>query len=130
MKKHFVTFFSPGTFLAEEDTKPIDSWDVDKAVEMSKSITQRYYAKPYGFRFSTRGREEGDLDSKVIATSHMYYLGGEVLTLREIEKRKDPKDSILISNMKANGYNKVVVNTNSYKWTQPLQKGDIVLKYP
>lgn len=65
MKKHFVTFFSPGTFVSETSEKPIDSWDVDTAVEMSTQILERHGARPYGFRFSTRERGQEDLDSKV-----------------------------------------------------------------
>lgn len=52
MKKHFVIFYSPGTFFNEESTLPIDSWDIDKAIEMSKSIKERYNATPFGFCLS------------------------------------------------------------------------------
>ena len=48
MEKHFVTFYSPGTFAAETSRKPIESWDVDKAVAMSKEIKERHGALPYG----------------------------------------------------------------------------------
>lgn len=127
MKKHFVKFFSPGTFVAEETTKPIESWDVDKAVEMSKDIKERYGAVPYGFCFVTRQRKDDELDSEEVARSGMYYLGGEVFTVEDIEQRNDPDEKILLSNMKGNGWDKIVVNTNSWKWTQPLNKNDQVL---
>lgn len=117
----------PGTFTAETDTKPIDEWDVEKAVEMARGIVQRYNARPYGFRFTTRGRGDADLDSKEIARSGLYYLGGKIETLAEVEARNDPQESILRSNMRINGYDRIVVNTNSWKWTQPLRDGDTVL---
>ena len=85
MKKHFVKFYSAGTFVAEESVKQVDSWDVDKAVAMSKDITERYGAKPYGFRFITRGRTDKDLDSKIVAESGMYFINGVVETLDEIK---------------------------------------------
>lgn len=69
MQQHFVTFYSPGTFMAEMTEKPIDSWDVKAAVKMAKSVKERYGATPYGFRFTTRGRTDADLDSRVIATA-------------------------------------------------------------
>lgn len=127
MQKHFVTFFSPGTFMAESTTKEIDSWDVKKAVKMAKAVTERYGAKPYGFQFSTRERGPDDLDSKVSKKSGMYFLGGRVWTLAELEKKADPKEEILRSNMRGNGWDRVVVNDNSWRWTQPLDKGDEVL---
>lgn len=127
MKKHFVTFLSPGTFVAEETTKEIDSWDVNKAIEMSKGIVERYNAIPYGFFFTTRERGESDFDSKETKRSNLYYLGGEILTLEQVKSRYPDKD-ILISNMEINHYEKIVVNTNSWMCVRPLEKDDVILK--
>lgn len=127
MEKHFVKFYSAGTFFAEETVKKIDSWDVDKAIEMSKEITERYGAKPYGFCFFTKGRTEADLDSKVIAESGTYFINGVVETLEEIKAKGDPNNRILISNMEGNGWNKVVTTYNPYKWTQPFEANDTVV---
>lgn len=127
MQKHFVTFYSPGTFVSEETTKPIALWSTDEAVQMARGISERYNAKPYGFRFSTRERKDDELDSKVVKRSPMYYLGGKVETLEEIELRNDPKEEILRSNMRCNGYERVIVNTNSWKFTAALQDDDVVL---
>lgn len=75
MRKHFVTFYSPGTFVAEETELPIDAWDIDKAVKMAHKIVERYEARPYGFRFSTRVRGPNDLDSHREKTSGLYLAG-------------------------------------------------------
>jgi len=129
MKKHFVTFLSPGTFVSEETTKEIDSWDVDRAVEMAKGIIERHNAKPYGFYFTTRSRGADDLDSKEASRSGIYYLGGEVLTLGEVKARKNPADNILICNMECNHWDKIITNTNSYRITLPLEASDVVLPW-
>ena len=129
MKQHFVTFYSPGTFLAEDTTKPIISWDVDVAVKMARKITERYNATPYGFCFATRTRTAKDLDSKETARSGMYFLGGTVRTLAEVKAANDPDEKILLRNMEGNHYERVITNCNSWKWTQPLKKGDVVLPF-
>ena len=94
---------------------------------MASEITERYGAKPYGFQFTTRERADDELDSKVTEKSNMYYLGGEVLTLEEVKAKNCPDDKILISNMESNGYERIIVNTNSWKFTAPLQDDDVVL---
>lgn len=127
MEKHFVRFFSPGTFIAETTEKAIDSWDVEQAIKMSKEITERHNSKPYGFVFFTRTRSDDDLDSKVTKTSPMYYLGGTVCTLQQLKDKNDPNDRILISNMQCNGWDRVIENSNSWRVTRPLEAGDIVL---
>lgn len=127
VKAHFVTFFSPGSFVAEETTKPIPSWNVDTAIEMAFEIRERYNARPYGFQFSTRERGHEDLDSKVTQFSGVYYLGGKIETLAEIERRNLPEEKILLSNMKSNGWDKIVTNRNSWRWTMPLREKDILL---
>lgn len=127
MEKHFVKFLSPGTFFTEETVKPIDSWNVDKAVEMARTIEERYGAKPYGFQFITRCRTELDLDSQITEQSPIYYLGGRVETLEEVEARNDPTEKILRANMRGNGYKRIIVNDNSWRWTAPLEADDVVL---
>jgi len=127
MRQNFVVFFSPGTLVAEQSTKLINSWDIDKAIELSKDIKERYGALPYGFCFTTKERKDDELDSREVKRSSMYFLGGDTLTLEDIKRRNDPKDSILISNMEGNKWYKIVVNNNSWQWTQPLKKGDVVL---
>ena len=129
MQKHFVTFLSPGTFVAEDRTLPIDAWDVDAAKKMADDVTERYGATPYGFRFTTRSRDEDDFDSKETARSGVYYLGGRVETVDDVRKRADPEERILLSNMEGNGWKKIIVNDNSWRWTQPLQNTDTVLDY-
>lgn len=128
MEKHFVTFYSPGTFVSEETTKPIKKWDTKEAIKMARTVVERYGAKPYGFRFSTRARSENDLDSRVVKSSGLYWLGGRVETLKQVAARNDPKEKILLSNMRCNGWHKIVVNDNSWRWTQPLGPHDRVLK--
>lgn len=128
MQKHFVEFFSPGTVVAEKSLKPIDSWDVDQAISMSRAIKERHGSLPYGFQFITRGREPDELDSKIIEKSNMYYLGGKVFTIDEIRSRAYLNEKILLSNMECNKWKRVIINNNSWKWTQPLKDNDIVLE--
>ena len=130
VEKNFVTFFSPGTFMAEQSTKRIDSWDVETAKRMARSIEERYNATPYAFQFTTRGRGEYDLDSKVIKTSPLYYLGGKVETLEELKARATDDDRILVSNMEGNKWKRIITNNNSWRWTQPLNDTDVVLEWP
>jgi hypothetical protein len=129
MQQHFVTFYSPGTFVAEETCKPIEAWDIEAAKKMAHEITERYGATPYGFQFSTRSRGDADLDSKQSAASPFYHLGGKVETLAEVEARNDPNETILRSNMRCNDIDKVVVNDNSYRSVKPLGKTDVVLDW-
>lgn len=124
MKRHFVRYFS---FMAETTDKPIEKWDVDAAVRMAGGITERYNARPYAFQFIARERSDEDLDSTEVASSPIYFLGGRVETLEEVEARNDPSEGILRRNMRMNDYKRIIVNENSWRWTQPLRDGDIVL---
>jgi hypothetical protein len=127
ISKHFVTFLSPGTFVFEQTTQEIESWNVREAFERSRSVVERYDARPFAFYFTTRRRGEGDLDSKEVARSGRYYLGGTVETLDEVVARNDPKDEILRSNMRANGIERVITTSTPWRSTNPLQAGDVVL---
>ena len=129
MERHFVTFYSPGTFVAEKTEKPIDWWDVETAKKMALKIVERHGARPFGFRFSTRQRKDDELDSTEVLMSPMYYLGGKVETLAEVKARATKADQILVSNMECNGWEKIITNNNSWKWSQPFEKDDVVLEW-
>lgn len=125
--QHFVVFCSPGSFCSETTRQEIASWNVREACEMAKEVVERYGAKPYGFYFITRGRAYDKLDSRVVAESGMYYMGGYIKSLAEVIARNDPKESILLSNMKRNGWNNIIINNNSYKFTAPFTEEDTLL---
>lgn len=127
MKKHFVTFYSPGTFVAEHSTKEIASWDIEAAKQMTRDIRERYNAAPYGFQFSTRERGDDDFDSKETARSPLYWLGGTIETLAEVKARATDKERTLVANMEGNGYDRIITNTNSWRWTMPFVEGQDVL---
>ena len=128
MKRHYVTFYSPGTFMAEDNTEEVESWDIEATKQRAGEITQRYNAIPYGFRFHTMERQPGEWAPKRTARSPMYYLPHcKIETLAEIEARDLPDERILRSNMRGNGWDRVVVTTKGWKWTQPLEADDVVL---
>lgn len=113
--------------MSESTVEPIDSWDVDIAIEMARDVVERYNARPYGFRFLTRERSEQDLDSHISVTSGMYYLGGKIETREDVEARNDPAEEILRDNMRMNDISRIVVNTNSWRFTAALKDEDVVL---
>lgn len=135
VRKHFVKFLSPGTFVAETTTKAIDSWDVAEACRMAEQIVERHGARPYGFRFLTKlvaedipDGEGGSLrvEPKEVASSGVHYLNGTILTLADIPD--DSEHAILRSNMRCNGFDRIVETRNGYRWTQPFNKGDKIVR--
>jgi hypothetical protein len=59
----------------------------------------------------------------------MYFLGGKVETLEEVKARATDKDRVLVMNMEGNGIARIITNTNSWSWTQPLGEKDVVLDW-
>lgn len=126
MKKRYVTFYSPGTFVAEETTKCVPNWDVKKAQELVPDIEERYGATPYGFQFYTMKRGMLDMNPHEIERSSMYYVNCVVQTLEEVETEHG-KNAILAQNMRTNKWDRIVTTNKGWAWSQPLRDGDIVL---
>lgn len=136
MRQHYVTFYSPGTFVSETTTKEIDSWDTHKAATMAKKISERYGARPYAFRFSTAvtrppvpDGEGGTLrvEGRQVEQSGLHYISGEILTYDQVVSRNSPRDSILLSNMRGNRWPIVVETRSPYISTHPLEASDSVV---
>lgn len=124
-RKHFVMFYSPGTFFAETTQFEIDSWDVDTALELYKSVPNGL--KPYAFRFITRERADDELDSHISDSSNTYFINGKLLTIDDV-KELDGDHDILIENMNNNGYEYVVQLGDKYKFYQPFKAGDTLVE--
>jgi hypothetical protein len=136
LRKHRITFYSPGTLFSEASDRSIDSWDTKKAVAMAKDIMERHNAKPYGFKFETLlvsddvpDGEGGWLktQSKTVETSGTHFLTGTLETYDDVVRRNSDKESILRTNMHANGYWIVCINTNSYRSTLPFDEKDRIV---
>lgn len=126
MKKRYVQFFSPGTFVGEKTTKCVPNWDVKKAAAMMPDIVERHGARPYGFQFYTMSRGLRDFEPKEVDRSPMYYVNCKVQTLEDVEA-EGPMSATLAQNMRSNNWERVVTTIEGYKWTQPFRDGDVLL---
>lgn len=107
-----------------------------KAVELSKEISERYGAKPYGFSFVTyreadpvkdeKGNELKVEPKRVAWSPGTVFLGGVVETYDEVMKRNDPGEQTLRINM-SGGMWTIITNTNSYKTVRPFKLDDVVV---
>lgn len=134
--KHHVVFRSPGTFFHEESSRPIASWDTKVAAWMAKEITERHGARPFGFYFVTNIEADPipdgaggtlNVEPKKIAESGMYFLGGKLRRLDDVEAENKEDEHILRSNMRGNGMHIVVENRNSYRSTNPFGEKDVIV---
>lgn len=136
MKKHFVTFYSPGTLFSESSSKPIEDWNVKEAVLLSKNVEERHGAKPYGFVFTTDVCHEPvpdgegrmlEVKSREIERSGVYFLTGKVIRYDEVPDTKE--FAIMRSNMECNDFAFVVENINSYRSTMPFGEKDAIVDW-
>jgi hypothetical protein len=117
--KHFVTFLLPGFICAETSEREIENWDIEKAKEYYEECT---YIKPYGFYFTTYERTDIDWGPKEIAHSGTYFINGTVKTLEEVKAENNPRNEILIDNMRINKWDKIVTTQSGF--TQPFLEDD------
>jgi hypothetical protein len=132
-KNHYVVYRSPGTLFSEESQRRVESWDVVKATQMAREITERHGAKPYAFLFKTMlealpveaDGEKLNVEPKEIDRSPLHHLGGEVVRYDDVADIK--QNSILRDNMRCNGYPLVIQTRHSYLSTQPFGEKDLVV---
>ena len=136
MRKTTVTFLSPGTFVDEQSTKDIPEPNPSLALKLAADVLERYHAKPYGFYFSTLliadpvpDGEGGTLDvmPREVDQSGIYFIGGKLMTFDEVEQRADPKERILLDNMRYNDFKIVIQNDNSWRTMKPFGERDSII---
>lgn len=136
MRKHQVTFYSPGSFVSEQSTRDISEWDPAIAAKLAHTIVERHGAKPYGFRFQTilahEPIEDGEggtlaVYPKMVEESGLYHLNSELRFFHQIAADDDPNERILLSNMRCNGWWIVAENRNSWRSVLPFEERDFVV---
>jgi hypothetical protein len=117
-ERHYVTFYSPGTFVSETTIIEIDKWNTNEAIELSRNIKERHGATPYAFSFKTVTSD--GFDKTLKEKSGMYFLGGQILSYDDIPDTSENR--ILRSNMKNNDYDYIIKNDNSWTVHIPFDK--------
>lgn len=136
--KHYVTYYCPGTFTDETETREVESCDVAAAVRDAVTVDVRYGARPYCFRFTTcdepepiiRGGREFRAAPLVVAESGAHFLGARVLTLADVERLNAEelgRHEVLVANMRNNGVARVALTTSPYLHAAPFKDGDVNL---
>lgn len=126
-QKHFIVFLSPGIFVSETREVEVPKHDVDRAIILAQDIVERHGAKPYGFQFITYEPGDGWSAPKETYRSPTYWLGGTVRTHDKVVADNLPNEDILRENMRINGIDRIITNTNSWRFTAELKSGDVVL---
>lgn len=118
--KHYVTYYLPGTFFDEDETRSIPRRDVKLAL---KRVPKGVFA----FEFWSR-TEVKDGGEKLVGPakdrSPRYYIGGTVMTADDVKRDVEDND-ILLSNMRINKW-PLVIRTSAGN-IQPFEKGRALL---
>lgn len=125
----YVTFFIPGSFYNEETRVPISSWSIEEA----KAKLASAHRWTFGFQFSKVIESDPVPDGqggfirvqgKMVDTSGMYYVGGQVRDIVSVLQANIPEEDILRDNMRANWA--AIVKTSQGN-SQPFNKEDVLL---
>jgi len=134
-RKVFAQFYSPGTFFAETSTMPLETGSIKEAVNLSKEVSERYGAKPYAFDIVTKlvaqPVDDGEggvipMSTKEVERRGRFFIGGRLIRYEEMVKVEGER-SVIVSNMRGNGWPICIENVNSYKSTQPFKEDDAVV---
>ena len=116
--QHYVEFYFPGIITSDTSTCKIKNRD--SKFKIPKEC--------YGYRFFDRKIiQEGDeiLKGKSFNYSGVRYINGKIYDKKKVE-RYVKNNETLLSNMRLNGYKKVVKTI--FGQFMPLEKNDMVIK--
>jgi len=127
-ERHFVLLLIPMKSFHGEREIPIEKWDVDEAIKITKDITDSNGNAPYGFQFITRGPYDDKLGKMKFAMSCNYYFSGEIETRDQIIARNDPKEKHLRKNMTIGSIERVIaIDCNTKRVHLEFRKCDVIL---
>lgn len=116
--KHYVTFLCPGAFFPEESTREITVRDPNRI-----DVPENCFA--FEFYDVSRVEENGEILTGMPRNkTGRYYVDARILTQEDVE-REFPDKTILLSNMRGNGWKHVVLcKTGNF---QPFEQTDALI---
>lgn len=122
---NFVTFVSVGAIIDEKTVKPIKYRNVTEAKEMASEIVERHGARPFGFYFiTTNGEKPGSKEYKE-DRSGMYYIGGVVKKIEELDQTRYRDIISALSDLDVNRC--IFVKSGKYEVVKPFMDHDCVI---
>lgn len=125
-----VTYYSPGSFFSETNEREFENFSLKEFTEKASTITQRYGAKPYGFKVQ-RLEEIVDMpdgfkcEPKIIEKAKCYYfINAEVVFSKDLDKKTE---GIFISNLENNCQGVGIISRNSYRFNYFFNKEDFIV---
>jgi hypothetical protein len=111
----YARFLAPGSFVANEWTRPVETLD---------PAAVKWPDNAYAFTLHERvdvldGPETFTGESKQVGPTY-YHPDSKVLTQAEVAAKTDPRDSILLSNMRCNQWDAVIYSRWG-NWPQPFE---------
>lgn len=121
MLKHYIRYYYPGVFMSETSVKEVKQRN-EKSIEFPKG----------SFCCQFFDREEIVKDNEPLVGkeknhSGRFYNDGEVFNLEKLKKEHPDKET-LISNMKCNDWEKIIL-CNTGNW-QPFSEEDKIITQP
>ena len=123
VRKTYVEFLYPGSFMSESWTTQVKTRDVSKLKVPKNSFAFKFF-DIISVVVEADGKKI-ELTSEAINESSKHYYGGKLYTVAEL-KREFPMQRILISNVESNGYKKAI-KCRTGNW-QPFEKTDVFVK--
>ncbi len=119
----FVEYFYPGILVNESSSQEVEARDAQKcAREIPKGA---FMFRFYDVFYMEDAETEEVLNRKRLNESKAYYVDGVALD-KEGVKKEIPNNEILLSNMRANGWDKVIKTRTGN--IQPLNDDCIIIK--
>ncbi|MEH2698511.1 hypothetical protein DXU03_15155 [Rhizobium johnstonii] len=101
-----VHFSFPQMFRADEVVGNLPSFDVEEAKKIANRMISQWGDQPFSFHFVRRYLKSNGNQS--LEVSPTYFLGGHVRTLEDVCCDNKPDEQILVANMRARDYRRVI----------------------
>jgi hypothetical protein len=121
-----VIFSIPLMRTQNEVREPISSSNIEEAREIGCRLAAEFGVSPVSFVFAIdiTGSDQKPKEGY----SRRYFLGGDVRTIKDVQRDKKPTERILLDRMRREGFDRVLTIKGAVTMNFLIGKDDIVLE--